>query len=69
MPFQTYNDLYNEAMRLHQGGQSAEAYELLTSEGEQFTAPEHENMILYLRSCTLARTGRQEQAIDLIQQA
>lgn len=69
MPFQTYNDLYTEALRLHQAGQSAEAYELLTSEGERFTAPEHENMILYLRSCTLARTGRQEQAIDLIQQA
>ena len=69
MPFQTYEELYQEALRLHQSGQSAEAYDLLTAEGGNFTAPGDENMILYLRSCTSARSGKTDQAIDLIQQA
>jgi predicted esterase len=56
-------------MRLHQAGQSAEAYELLTSEGEKFTDPGEDNMILYLRSCTTARAGNPEQAVAVIQQA
>ncbi len=69
MPIQTYDELYTEALRLHQSGQWAQAYDLLTSEGERFTDPGEENMILYLRSCTTARAGNPEQAIALIQQA
>ncbi|HEX8229296.1 MAG TPA: hypothetical protein VF826_08285 [Chloroflexia bacterium] len=69
MPIQTYDELYAEAMRLHQAGQSAEAYDLLTAEGEQFTDPGEENAILYLRSCTTARAGNPEQAVAVIQQA
>ena len=69
MPIQTYDELYDAGLRLHQAGKSAEAYELLTSEGEQFTEPSQENMILYLRSCTTARAGNPDQAVALLQQA
>ncbi|MDQ3930083.1 MAG: hypothetical protein M3328_13170, partial [Chloroflexota bacterium] len=39
------------------------------TEGERFTEPSQENMILYLRSCTTARAGNPEQAVALLQQA
>lgn len=69
MPIQTYDELYAEALRLHQAGQSTEAYDLLTSEGGQFTDPAQENIILYLRSCASARAGKPDQAVALVQQA
>jgi predicted esterase len=53
-------------MELHTQQKYAEAYDLLTAEGDQFSddAPE----ILYLRSCMAARTGRSELAISLIEE-
>ncbi|HEX8221400.1 MAG TPA: alpha/beta hydrolase [Chloroflexia bacterium] len=69
MPFQTFDELNTEAMRLYQQGQYAETYDLLTSEGNRFTAPDESYMTLYLRSCMAARTGRPDHAIDLIRES
>ncbi|MEA2573457.1 MAG: hypothetical protein QOH93_755 [Chloroflexia bacterium] len=69
MPFQTFNELNAEAMRLYQQGQFAEVYDLLTSEGSRFTGPEDAFTTLYLRSCMAARTGRPDMAISLIKQS
>jgi predicted esterase len=69
VPFQTFDELNTEAMRLYQQGQFAETYDLLTSEGERFTGPEATYMTRYLRSCMAARTGRPDLAISLIQES
>lgn len=69
MPFQTFDELNTEAMRLYQQGQFAETYDLLTTEGERFTAPDASYMTLYLRSCMAARIGKPDLAIDLIQES
>lgn len=69
MPFETYEELNAEVMRLYQGGQFVEVYDLLTAEGDRFHGPEEVHMIHYLRSCMAARTNRPELAISLIQES
>jgi predicted esterase len=44
-------------------------YDLLTSEGGQFTGPDEVYMTRYLRSCMAARIGQADLAIGLIQES
>jgi predicted esterase len=67
MPIATYNDLYNDAMRLYGEQKYIEVYDLLTREGERF--PEEAFTVLYLRSCMAARAGRNDRAIELLHEA
>jgi predicted esterase len=67
MTIETYQDLYDEAMQLFRAQQYEEALQLLTQEGQRFT--DEAQVILYLRSCLAARTGRPDFAIRLIEEA
>ena len=66
MPIATYNELYNEAIRLYGEQKYDEVYDLLTREGEHF--PEEAFTVLYLRSCMAARVGRNDHAIELLRE-
>jgi len=67
MTISTYQDLYDEAMRLFQAQQYEDALQLLTHEGRRF--PDEAQVILYLRSCLAARTSRPDLAVKLIEEA
>jgi predicted esterase len=67
MAIATYNDLYNEAIRLHGEQKYDELYDVMTREGERF--PEEAYTVLYFRSCMAARAGRNDEAVDLLREA
>ncbi len=69
MDTRTYHDFHDEAMALYNEQKFGAMYDLLTAEGERFTEPEQVYEVLYLRSCTAARTERPELALSLIRES
>jgi pimeloyl-ACP methyl ester carboxylesterase len=67
MATRTYEDFYADVMGHYREQKFDQALDLLTREGADF--PEEGPTIIYLRSCMAARTGQNDLALQLIEEA
>ncbi|MBA3533136.1 MAG: dienelactone hydrolase family protein [Ardenticatenales bacterium] len=63
----TFDDLWNQAMEHFQAAHYEDAYQVLTTEGARFPAQSH--LVYYLHACAMARVGKTEQTVQLLDEA